>query len=101
MTNEALWHEQVRLEERMARLGVDKFRDAYEKWTRRNRATDVRSVRTAMEAAIAPLVEAIDEFRAEAGTGKAGRRHRAVRLLEGLKIPVVAFMTVMRPLGRL
>jgi len=89
-----LYEEQLRLESRMARLGVDKFRDSYERWTRAKRATDTKSVRTAMDAAIAPLVGALEAFFEQAKTGKAGRRHSAIRLLAGLEIPVVAFMTV-------
>jgi len=86
--------EQTRLEQRMARLGVDKFRDAYERWTRAGRATDVNSVQVAMRSAIAPMVEAIEAFREEAKPGKAGRRHSAVRLLAGMESYIVAFFTI-------
>jgi len=89
-----LWDEQVRLEKRMASLGTDKFRDSYERWTRAGRATDVKSVRTPLEAAIEPMVQAIDAFRVAASSGKAGRRHSVVRLLADMESHVLAFLTV-------
>jgi len=39
-----LYLQQVALEQRMASLGTDKFRDAYERWTRVGRATDDKSI---------------------------------------------------------
>jgi len=97
----ALWDEQVRLEARMATLGTDKFRDSYERWTRAGRATDVKSTMVPMNAAIGTLVKAIDAFRVEAETGKAGRRHSAVRLLKDMESPVLAYLTVKVVMDRL
>lgn len=44
--------------------------------------------------AIAPLSKAIEEFVAAAKSGKAGRRHQAVRLLEGVNPELAAYVTV-------
>lgn len=44
--------------------------------------------------AIAPLAQAIEEFVAAAKSGKAGRRHQAVRLLEGVNPELAAYVAV-------
>jgi len=97
----SLYESQVQLEERMAKLGVDKFRDSYERWTKADRATETRPFRTALNAAIAPLVEAIDAFRKQASSGGAGRRHSAIKLLKKLDSPTLAFITVKMVLDRM
>jgi len=94
MLEEDLYPQQVALEKRMASLGVDKFRDTYERETRAGRASDVKSIRVAMNTAILPLTKAIDAFKQEAETGKAGRRHSAVKLIGNMESHVLAFLTV-------
>ncbi|QRI64883.1 hypothetical protein JQ506_07795 [Shinella sp. PSBB067] len=89
-----LMAEQLRLEERMASLGVDKYRDAYQDNLQHGAASDSRSVKTALDAAIEPVAAAIEQFREEALAGKAGRRHSAVKAIDGLDAVSVAYITL-------
>lgn len=86
--------EQIRLEERMASLGIEKYRAGFHDNMSDGLATDTRSVSTAMDAAIDPLARAIEKFREEASSGKAGRRHSAVKALDGLDASAVAFIAL-------
>jgi len=96
-----LYEEQARLENRMARLGVDKFRDNFEKQTQKERATDTNPYQTVFVSALTPLIKAIEEYRQQAGTGKAGRRQTAVKLMEGLDNETLAFITTQTVLDRI
>jgi len=89
-----LMAEQVRLEERMASLGVEKYRASHQANLAARAATDSRSVATALDSAVEPVAQAIEAFRAEASSGRAGRRHSAFRAIEGLDAEAVAFISL-------
>lgn len=86
--------EQARLEQRMATLGVERYRDQALEARQSGNATDSKAVRYALDAAIGPLSDAISAFRSEAQSGRAGRKHTAVRAVAGMEDAVVAFITV-------
>lgn len=81
------------LEARMADNGVAKFRreavDAYQ----RGEATSSPGMRFIMKHVIGPTTEAIKAFMEAAGAGRAGRKHTAVRLVNGCDPQVLAFLT--------
>lgn len=89
-----LMKEQIKIEERMASLGIERFRENYHNNIQNCRATDSQSVNVTLMAAINPLVEAIDTFRADAKGGRAGRRHSALRAIEGLDSSAVAYIVL-------
>lgn len=86
--------EQARLEERMASLGIEKYRAQALEARQSGHATETRAGGIALDAAILPMVGAIEAFRADAQSGRAGRRHSAVRAIEGLDDDAVAFIAV-------
>lgn len=92
--SEALMDEQRRLEYRMASLGVEKYRAAYQENLQNGSASGSTSVKTVLDAAIEPLAKAIEDFRTEASSGRAGRRHSAVKAIEGLDAVAVAYIAL-------
>lgn len=89
-----LMEAQIALEHRMASLGVDKYRAQYAENLQAGNASDTRSVKTALDAAIDPVAKAIEDFRGDAKAGKAGRRHSAVKAIEGLDAISVAYIAL-------
>lgn len=69
--------EQARLEERMASLGVEKFRAQALEAKQEGEASRSKSVSFVLNTAITPLAGAIAAFQADAMSGRAGRKHSA------------------------
>jgi DNA-directed RNA polymerase len=84
---------QTELEARMASLGVERFRRSALEARQTGQATRSRSVQQVLDVVIDPLASAILRFREEAKSGKAGRKHSAVRLLHGIEAEALAFIT--------
>ena len=84
---------QADLEARMASLGVDRFRRNALEARNDKEATRTRSMQTVLDVVIDPTASAILKFRQEAGSGKAGRRHSAVRFFTGIEAEALAFIT--------
>lgn len=89
-----LMAEQHRLERRMASLGVDKYRATFQENLQHGEASSTRSVKTALDAAIEPFAKTIEAFREEAKSGRAGRRHSAVKAIDGLDAVSVAYIAL-------
>lgn len=89
-----LMQKQIELEERMASLGVEKFRVAHYENLNAETASGSRSVKTVLDVAVEPVAKAIEAFREEAKSGKAGRKRSAVKALDGLDGTAVAFITI-------
>ncbi len=89
-----LMKEQIELEYRMASLGVEKYRAQYMENLQSGNASGSRSVKTALDAAIEPVAKAIDDFREETKVKGAGRRHSAVKALDGLDAISVAYIAL-------
>lgn len=83
---------QADIEQRMADRGVAKYRRMVEEAQQSGDATRIKSVQALMDTALGPVIEAVDDFRAEAKTGRAGRRHTAIAALEGISSGTVAFV---------
>jgi DNA-directed RNA polymerase len=83
---------QADLEARMASLGVDRFRRNALEARDEGQATRSRSMQAVLDVVIDPTASAILKFREEAGSGRAGRRHSAVRFFSGIDADVLAFI---------
>lgn len=83
---------QADLEARMASLGVDRFRRNALEAREEGQATRSRSMQQVLDVVIDPTAAAILKFRDEAGSGKAGRRHSAVRFFSGIEADALAFI---------
>lgn len=86
--------EQARLEDRMASLGIERYRAQALEARQKGEATRSKSVSYAMDAAVGPLTQAIKGFRDAASSGRAGRRHSAVKAISGMEDEVVSFIVV-------
>lgn len=89
-----LYSLQVELEEDMRGMGIARYSERAAKARDEGSATDIPSVRRLMGAAHTKVAEGLAEFMAEAKSGKAGRRHAAVAMLDGLDIDLIAHMTL-------
>ncbi|WP_067516854.1 DNA-directed RNA polymerase [Endozoicomonas ascidiicola] len=88
------YQRQVQLEEKMRTDGVDRFWMIHEKNRTFQQESGTRSVKRLLNAHLLPMVEAIDAFMAEARSGKAGKKHTAVRFMEKLDAEALALLTV-------
>ncbi|WP_417623168.1 DNA-directed RNA polymerase [Parasphingorhabdus sp.] len=85
--------EQARLEQRMATLGAERYRALALEAREGGEATRSKSVSYAMDATVLVLGDAVSKFLESAQTGRAGRKHSAVRALEDVDPTVAAFIT--------
>lgn len=83
---------QADLEARMASLGIERFRRNALEARQDGQATRSRSMSTVLNTVIDPTASAILKFRHEAGSGKAGRRHSAVRFFAGIEAETLAYI---------
>lgn len=83
---------QTELEGRMASLGIERFRRNALEAREGGQATRSRSMQQVLDVMIDPTASAILKFREEAGSGRAGRRHSAVRFFLGIDAEVLAFI---------
>ncbi|WP_018868302.1 MULTISPECIES: DNA-directed RNA polymerase [unclassified Thioalkalivibrio] len=92
------WNEkmprQAELEEKMRCMGVDRFWSQTSRSIERGQETQIAPVRRLMNHAVAQMVEAIDAFIAEASSGKAGRKHGAVKFIQQIESEAAALITV-------
>ena len=86
--------QQVELEEKMRTQGVDRFWANANKNKEKGNETKTRSVARLLNASLTPMVEAIDDFKASAKSGKAGRKHTALQYIDKLESDAIALITV-------
>ena len=84
---------QYELEELMRTKGVDRYNHNYNKRVVGGKATETSSVKRLMHYSIDLMVEGIKEWIANAKTGRAGRKHRALEYMELIEPEVMALMT--------
>ncbi len=89
-----LIQEQHDIEISMANRGIDRYRRAALEAAQGGEATRTKSVQVVMDTAILAVTEAIDAFRAAATTGKAGRRHSALKLIDGMGSDELAYFAL-------
>lgn len=85
---------QAELEAKQAGLGMDRYFHEIDTRIARKEESQTNYGRRMMAAAIPPLAQRISDLIATANTGKAGRRHTAVRYLEQTTPEAAAFMTL-------
>lgn len=76
----------------MASLGIERFRRNALEAREDGQATRSRSMQQVLDVVIDPTASAILKFREDAGSGRAGRRHSAVRFFMGIDADVLAFI---------
>lgn len=84
---------QAELEEKMRGMGVDRFWSNVAKARERGQETSVRSVRRLMNHSIEQITMGIHKFIEEASTGRAGRRHLALKYLKQIEPEAAAAIT--------
>ena len=85
---------QVALEEEMLMAGKDRFYRLIEDAKKRGEESGTGYGSRLIKTLIEPMSKAIVEFVAEANTGKAGRRHTALKYIELLEPEVMAYLTL-------
>lgn len=92
---------QFELEEKMRSMGVDRYWNQVRRNTEQGAETNNKPIRRLLNLAVAQVTEGIEAFIAEANSGKAGRKHTAVKYLTLLEPEAVALITSRCALDRL
>ena len=85
--------EQVRLEEEMRTLTVNRFQRRMKNASERGDFADTKVGKGIASHFEAAMLEALKAFQEAANSGKAGRRHAAAKMLEDIDLDTVAFLT--------
>lgn len=89
-----LIQEQKEIEIDMANRGIDRYQRAALAAAQGGEATRTKSVQVVLDTAIDAVSVAVDGFREAAKSGKAGRRHSAIKLLEGIGSGEVSYIAL-------
>lgn len=89
-----LFNEQTEIEARMADRGIERYRRLSAEAMQGGEATRSKAVQTVLDSAIVAVSEAVAAFIADAATGRAGRRHAAVKRLAGIDPSEAAFLAL-------
>lgn len=93
--NHPLFNDQLALEEEMRSMGIERFRMQIEEAQKNNNESRTQSVRRIMGHVHSAVVEGIEAFIAEASSGRAGRKHGALKFIKLLDdVDMVAHMTI-------
>ncbi|MGE0675145.1 MAG: DNA-directed RNA polymerase, partial [Methylibium sp.] len=87
------WNRQVELEQEMVDAGVARYRSEVEKARAREAEAQTPAGLRLLMQAVEPTKTAIEKFIADAATGKAGRRHLAVKHIVECDATVAAYIT--------
>ena len=93
-----LFARQLELEKEMADRGRDRYYTTVARNTERNAEANTSYGKMLLKRGIEPMAQAINEFMESAKQGGAGRRHKAVGMLEGMDVQVVAFIALRKVL---
>lgn len=93
-----LFARQIELEKEMADRGRDRYYTTVARNTERNAEANTSYGKMLLKRGIEPMARAISEFVESAKQGGAGRRHKAVGMLEGMDVQVVAFIALRKVL---
>lgn len=88
------YNHQLTLEKEMIDRGRERYFMNMERAKGRDAEATTSYGKIVLKRGIIPLAEAINTFIAEANTGKAGRKHKAVTLLKDMDSLTVAFITL-------
>lgn len=102
MSDHPLWNDQLDLEQEMATLGIDRFRRILNEAKENDKQTRVPSVRRLLIEKHEAMVKGIKDFMSEANSGKAGRRHSAVKFFNYVNdVDLLAHLTIRHVLDHL
>lgn len=90
---EKLMARQVELEQQMRALGVARYRQRTANRVEAEAASETEPGTKLLRRAVEPTAKAIEEWIAEATTGKPGRRHSAVRYVKDMDPYILSFLT--------
>ena len=93
-----LFARQLELEKEMADRGRDRYYTTVARNTERNAEANTSYGKMLLKRGIEPMAQAISAFTESARQGGAGRRHKAVGMLEGMDVQVVAFIALRKVL---
>ena len=93
-----LFARQLELEKEMADRGRDRYYTTVARNTERNAEANTSYGKMLLKRGIEPMARAISEFMETARQGGAGRRHKAVGMLEGMDVQVVTFIALRKVL---
>jgi DNA-directed RNA polymerase len=93
LLNDPQYIRQLRLEEEMVDMGVKRFHDRNREAHERGEESGTAAGQALLKAAVAPMLEALKAFLETAASGKAGRRHAAVKYLKQIAPEVVCYLT--------
>ncbi len=93
-TDEDKFERQFQLEEAMRGLGIEAFRERFERYKERNEVSQTQTGKRLVVGAHERMEVALTEFIEAAKSGKAGRKHAAVKYAEKLPVEVVANITI-------
>lgn len=88
-----LTQEQTRIEEMMRGMTMTRFNETLAERRKRGEESATFYGNAMIKRTVAPLMEAIEAFIAQAKAGGGGRRHVAVKLLEQVPVDVAAYLT--------
>lgn len=89
-----LIQEQKEIEIDMANRGIDRYQRAALEAAQSGEASRTKSVQIVLDTAIDAVSSAIDAFRDDAASGKAGRRHSSIKLLKGVGSGEIAYIAL-------
>lgn len=90
--DDTLMQRQIDLEQEMVGLGLKAYQDRVTAARTSGRESETKYGQLLVRAVIEPLAEAIADLKAEAASGKPGRRHTSVRYLALVENEVAAFL---------
>lgn len=89
-----LIQEQNEIEIGMSNRGIDRYERAARDAANNGEATRTKSVQVVMDTAIDLVADALDNFREGASSGKAGRRHSAIKQMDGLPSKEISYLAL-------
>ena len=92
---------QIELEEMMRTMGIDRYWSQVNRNIEKGCETNNRPIRRLLNFVLDEMTKGIERFIEEAKSGKAGRRHAAVKYISMLEPETVAFITARCVLDRI
>jgi len=87
-----LYQEELKIEAQARQMGVNRFHEDLTRKVEGNQESNTFYGSALLRRAISPMIDAIEAFKEEAGSGKAGRRHAALKFLKLVPSDVAAFV---------
>lgn len=96
-----MYEAQMALEELSANAGATQFQAQLQTKIQGKKEASTHYGAALLKRSITPMIEALEAFMADAKSGRPGRRHAAVKLLDGVDLKVAAYITARTTLDNL